>query len=142
MAGMGPAPKAESQQRRKGRGLGASASMRLASTGRAGDPPAWPIKRQSKREKELWARVWATPQAIAWERLGWFDEVAIYVRLLAVCERPMFPAILLGERRQMADRLGLSPMSMLRLRWEITDVGDDAAANVVDIRARMDEVAD
>jgi hypothetical protein len=142
MAGMGPAPKPESQQRRKGRGLGAAAAMRLPSTGRPGDPPAWPIKRQSKREKELWARVWATPQAVGWERLGWFDEVAIYVRLLVASERPKCPAIILGERRQMADRLGLSPMSMLRLRWEITDVGDDAGPNVVDIATRMDQVAD
>jgi len=142
MAGMGPAPKPEAQQRRRGRGLGAGAAMRLPSSGRAGDPPAWPLKRPTKRQRDLWARVWTTPQAVAWERLGWFDEVAIYVRLLAQCESPKCPAILLGERRQMADRLGLSPMSMLRLRWEITDVGDDAGANVVDIRARMEEVAD
>jgi hypothetical protein len=138
---MGPAPKPESQQRRRGRGL-ASSTTRLPSSGRAGDPPAWPLKRQSKREKELWDQLWATPQAVAWERLGWAHEVAMYARLLAKCEAPKAPSIVLIERRQQADRLGLSPMSMLRLRWEITDVGDDAAANVVDIRTRMDEVAD
>jgi hypothetical protein len=138
---MGPAPKPESQQRRRGRGL-ASSSTRLPSSGRAGDPPAWPLKRQSKRERELWLQLWVTPQAVAWERLGWSHEVAMYARLLAKCEMPKAPAIVLIERRQQADRLGLSPMSMLRLRWEITDVGEDAGPNVVDIAVRMSEVAD
>lgn len=138
---MGPAPKPESQQRRKGRGL-ASSTTRLPITGRAGDPPAWPLKRQSKREKELWLEVWATPQAVAWERLGWSHEVAMYARLLAKCELPKAPAIVLIERRQQADRLGLSPMSMLRLRWEITDAGDATAPNVVDIRTVMDQDPD
>jgi hypothetical protein len=30
-------------------------------------------------------------------------------------------AALLAEARQMEDRLGLSPMAMLRLRWEIQE---------------------
>lgn len=142
MAGFGPAPKPESQQRRKGRGL-ASLTVRLPSTGRPGKAPPWPLPRASTREKALWSRVWATPQAVAWARLRWSQEVAIYIRLLAVCEGPQPTAIALIERRQQADRLGLTPMAMLRLRWEITDVSADAdQSKVVDIRERMSEVAD
>lgn len=33
---------------------------------------------------------------------------------------------LMAEARQLEDRLGLTPMAMLRLRWEISD--DDAVA--------------
>ena len=137
----GPAPKPESQQRRKGRGL-AGAVTRLPRSGRQGEPPIWPLHRQSRREHELWTAVWATPHAVAWERLGWTLEVAMYVLLFAKCERKP-RAIELIERRSQADRLGLTPMSMLRLRWEITDADADAdATKVVDIRERMTQVAD
>jgi len=142
MAGMGPAPKPEAQQRRKGRGLGAGATMRLPSSGRPGDPPAWPLPRQTKREKILWPAEWARPQAVAWERLGVVDVVARWVRLRAQSERPKAASWIFQELHQLEDRLGMSPMAMLRLRWEITDVGDDAGPNVVDIATRMDQVAD
>lgn len=139
MAGMGPAPKAESAQRRKGRGLGSGGQVRLPAAGRAGDPPSWPLTRQSKREKALWLELWSKPQAVIWERLSWTHEVAMYVRLLVICERPKAPGIALIERRQQADRLGLTPMSMLRLRWEISDESTEISGDgqVIGIRSRM-----
>ena len=37
----------------------------------------------------------------------------------------LFRSALLGEVRQMEDRLGLSPMALKRLMWEVSDpVGD------------------
>jgi hypothetical protein len=138
---MGPAPKPEAQQRRKGRGL-ANGTTRLPSSGRRGESPTWPLPKPTKRERLLWDEIWTTPQAVAWERLGWVREVAMYIRLLGICEGKKPMAIALIERRQLADRLGLSPLAMLRLRWEITDVGDDAGPNVVDIASRMAAVAD
>ena len=136
---MGPAPKPESAQRRKGRGLGAGGQVRLPAAGRQGDAPPWSLPRQSKREKVLWTELWATPQAVEWERLGWTREVALYVRLLAQCERPKVPGIVLIERRQQADRLGLTPMSMLRLRWSIQDESTEASIDgkIVGIRSRV-----
>lgn len=68
-------------------------------------------------EAELWAELWATPQAAAWERLGWTREVAQYVRWKAKAEQGDMDAS--KEARQLADRLGLNPLAMLRLRWEV-----------------------
>jgi hypothetical protein len=118
MAGFGPPPKPEEQQRRLGRNLAANTS-RLPAEGRAGDPPAWPLPRPIKRELALWARLWATPQAVAWERLGWVDTVARYARQLVRAEGRDAQVTILSEVRQLEDRLGLTPMAMLRLRWEI-----------------------
>lgn len=84
-------------------------------------------------EREVWGELWATPQAVAWERLGWTRVVARYVQILLAAERPdmdefgntKFNVGLLAEVRQNEDRLGLTPMAMMRLKWEVT--GDDLA---------------
>lgn len=122
MPGMGPPPKHPSQKRRK-----SSLQMTsLPSEGRKGDPPAFPLAKPTPAEKKLWAELWATPQAVAWERLGWTRIVGRYCRLVNTAERVQVPNMpLLVEVRQLEDRLGLSPMAMLRLRWEIS--GDDLA---------------
>lgn len=70
-------------------------------------------------EDTLWRELWATPQAVAWERLRWTREVAQYVRWKVKAEQGDLDAS--KEARQLADRLGLTPMSMLRLRWSIDD---------------------
>jgi hypothetical protein len=62
---------------------------------------------------------------VAWERLGWTRAVARYSRVLVAAEQKDATGVLLSEVRQMEDRLGLSPMSMLRLRWQI--VADELA---------------
>jgi hypothetical protein len=74
----------------------------------------------------VWAELWLTPQAVAWERLGWSRTVARYCRVLVDAERTGAPAAIQAEARQLEDRLGLTPMSMLRLRWEISrdEVGE------------------
>lgn len=99
----------------------------------------WPLSKQNAREIELWVRLWSTPQAIQWERLGWSDVVARYTRQLVTAERRKPPVAVLAEVRQLEDRLGLTPMAMLRLRWEIEDeaaeVSDDG--KVIGIRSRM-----
>lgn len=109
-------PKHPSERRRRN----ATVPMtQLPAAGRPGDPPPWPLPKQTPREKVLWARLWATPAAAAWERLGWGDEVARYVRTLTRAELPDASASLLSVTLQMADRLGLNNLSMLRLRWEV-----------------------
>lgn len=68
-------------------------------------------------ERDLWKQLWKTPMAVEWERLRWVHEVAQYVRHRALAE--------LGDRRESkaalayADRLGLTNLSLLRLRWEV-----------------------
>lgn len=67
----------------------------------------------------MWVEVWATPQAAVWERLGWTRAVARYVRRLIEAESAEAPMAVNAEVRQMEDRLGLTPMAMMRLRWEV-----------------------
>jgi len=118
----GPPPKHPSERRRRN----ATVPMtRLPAEGRRGDPPEWPLAGPRKRELAIWAELWSTPQAVVWERLGWFRPVARYARLLYEVEKPGATAARLAEARQMEDRLGLSPMAMLRLRWEV--VADEVA---------------
>jgi hypothetical protein len=82
-----------------------------------------PAEVVAERESVLWLAVWATPQAVAWQRMGWTHEVALYVRLLVRAEwgdpRSM------TEVRQWSDRLGLNPAAMARNRWRI--VADQTA---------------
>jgi hypothetical protein len=113
----GPAPKAGARRRN------ARPDWRtLPASGRPGRAPAWPIGRPSRSETALWRQLWATPQAFAWDDLGWTRIVARYCRLVLICEGPESSAALLSEVRQLEDRLGLTPMSMRRLQWEIGDV--------------------
>lgn len=77
------------------------------------------LRAQAALEAELWTDLWATPQAAAWDRLGWTREVAQYVRWKAQAELGDLDAS--KEARQLGDRLGLTPLAMLRLRWEVAE---------------------
>lgn len=104
----------------------------LPPAGFAGSVPSWPFG----DEPGLWVELWRTPQAEAWSELGWTRVVARYVVLLMEQESGKANAALLAEIRQMEDRLGLSPMAMKRLQWEVADgapsqqVADDNVVNL------------
>ncbi len=127
----GPAPK------RNARRTNARPDWRtLPATGREGMAPVWPIGLPDDQEQDLWLELWRTPQAVAWADLGWTRAVARYARLVIESESGTANAALLAEIRQMEDRLGLSPMAMKRLQWEIGAVEKvvaDASDNVVDL---------
>jgi hypothetical protein len=108
----GPAPKPAEQRRRRNAPL--ANTVKLPAEGRSGVPPAWPL---GGAEPISWPALWATPQAAAWERLGWTWVVARYARALEHAN--VGNVGVMAECRQLEDRLGLSPMAMLRLRWEI-----------------------
>lgn len=114
----GPPPKPEYLRRRRN---ASTQVTQLPAEGRQGSSPAWPLGRPTKAEEAVWAQLWHTPQAAAWERLGWFRTVARYCRFLVQSERKDATAAMLAEVRQMEDRLGLTPMSLLRLRWEVVE---------------------
>ncbi len=80
----------------------------------------------AKNEKKLWADLWKTPQATQWAKLGWTREVAQYVRHKVKGEGGSLDDA--KEARQLSDRLGLSPLALLRLRWEIIDDSDAVAS--------------
>jgi hypothetical protein len=75
------------------------------------------IDAQRKLETEMWTELWSTPQAQIWEDLAWAREVAQYVRWKVRGELGDIEAA--KEARMWSDRLGLNPLAMLRLRWEI-----------------------
>lgn len=114
----------------------------LPPGGWAGDVPEWPMESSSAADRALWAGLWRTPQAAAWHDLGWTRVVARYARLVVESEidnpdrSQTAEVALLGEIRQLEDRLGLSPMAMKRLQWEIAAGAPEAAGasdNVVDL---------
>lgn len=68
-------------------------------------------------EKELWRKLWRTPQAAEWIRLKWDREVALYVRHQAAAEIGSMEDS--KEARLRAKALGLTPDGMRSLMWTI-----------------------
>lgn len=97
--------------------------VQLPASGRIGPAPKWPLP---GRTAAGWAAMWRKPQAVMWERSGDDLVVARYVKLrnLVQCPESLdeVNAAALSELRQLEDRLGLSPMALKRLQWEITEV--------------------
>lgn len=103
----------------------------LPAEGRPGDPPEWPLAEHedglwAAREMEMWRRLWSTPQAAQWEKLGQEIEVALYVRRLVEAEQPGARANLATLVRQMADALGLTIPGLRTNRWKFA--ADQVAA--------------
>lgn len=140
MAGMGPPPNPNARRRNV-----RPEWRRLPAGGRQGEPPDWPLSRPRKAELALWAELWRSPQAVAWEAFAWMRTVARYTRLVIEAEKPGAMGVILSEVRQLEDRLGLNPLAMRRLQWVIAnDVAEEEkpsdADNVADIdryRARL-----
>ena len=97
----------------------------LPASGRVGDPPPWPIGEPDCAEAGLWADLWRTPQACAWERFGWTRLVARYCLVVLAAEGGRSDGAMdagaLAEARQLEDRLGLSPKAMRLLLWVVSD---------------------
>lgn len=127
----GPPPKPADQRRRRNAPM--ANTVKLPAEGRRGAPPKWPLDGVTTAEKAAWKWLWSLPQAVAWERLGLVRTVGRYTRALVRAEQMGAQTFLLGEVRQLEDRLGLNPMSMLRLRWEIST---DELAEVRDDRTQ------
>ncbi len=75
------------------------------------------VEASQRAELDLWAELWRTPHAVAWERMRWTREVAQYARWKAKAELGDMEAS--KEARMLADRLGLTPKAMADLRWTI-----------------------
>jgi hypothetical protein len=84
--------------------------------------------------------MWKKPQALVWEVQGMEDAVGRWVRLMVDWERTG-RITALSELRALDDRLGLTPLAMLRLGWTIEDPpADDVDATgpkIVSIRDRL-----
>ena len=130
MAVPGPPPKPDAVRRNVRVGL-----VLLPAGGRQGATPPWPLPgKQSAAEREAWAQLWATPQAQAWESLGWVRTVARYCRLMVRAEKVDAYAALHAQTTALEDRLGLNPAGMRRNLWQI------APDEVAEKRAEKAEV--
>ena len=117
MAGStGGIPKHDPQRRNARTG-----PQKLPAEGRKGEPPAWPLGLFLEGEHDAWQELWATPQAVAWERLGWTRVVARYCRIMLEAEMPFAKSTVRAEARQLEDKLGLTPKAMRILLWEIVE---------------------
>ena len=113
-----PMPPKENPVRRNAR----VGPVRLPAEGRNGEAPPWPIPGwMSDDERVIWEQLWASPQAVAWERMGIATcrEVARYTRLLVSAEHPDAKVAVHAQVTALSDRLGLTPKSMRLLMWTI-----------------------
>ena len=101
----------------------------LPAAGRDGDPPRWPLSRQRRLERELWASEWRRPQALMWERLGLALEVALYVRQVYRAETAQATAADRTLVLRMRESLGLSTSGLQRNRWRIVDASQPSKAS-------------
>jgi len=133
----GPAPKMDPARRNARVG-----PVVLPADGRRGDPPPWPLDGQTSAEVLAWGQLWATPQAVAWERLGWTRTVARYCRCMVAAEAADAQPGLLGQVTAMEDRLGLTPKAMRMLLWEIAadEVGEQRNRQASTARRRIKAV--
>lgn len=134
----GPAPKKNARRRNSRPDW-----KRLPAAGRPGDPPPFPLPGRGKALEALWRDLWASPQAVMWEQLGWTRVVARYAKVVLASEKRGAPTSLLAEARQLEDRLGLTPMAMRRLQWEISadelagDAQPGGVASLDEYRSRL-----
>lgn len=145
MAGMGPPPKPAGQRRRTNATI---AMTQLPAEGRKGPAPKYPLppvvvhddeggsEMAREREADLWESLWATPQAVMWERTHSTLTVARFVRFSVLAEAGDVKAA--TEARQLEDRLGLNPQAMLRLRWEMSadEVAEQRQERTSRVKAR------
>lgn len=102
------------------RGVRGRGPTLLPPEGRLGPPPTWPLPGEpTDAEREVWVQLWASPQAVAWEKLGWTRTVGRYARLLTRAEAPDATPALQAQTTALEDRLGLTPKSMRLLLWQI-----------------------
>jgi hypothetical protein len=110
--------------------------LQLPAKGFDGEVPVWPLAgRQSKAEQEAWGQLWRTPQAFAWDRLGWTRTVARYCRIMVRAERPGSTAAIQASASRLETELGLTPKAMRLLLWTVESASapePDAAAAPAD----------
>ena len=134
---MPPLPKPPGERRRRNAPM--ANTLNLPKAGRKGKPPAFPDGELNDYDAKVWADLWRTPMAVAWELNNYHRTVARYLRVMRAAETGLavgdVNATLLGEVRQLEDRLGLTPMALLRLRWEIDDSDEVGAKRATSRKA-------
>lgn len=119
----GPPPKDPSTRRRRNPTPG---FKQLPAEGRSGEVPAWPLVEHPEPsiraiEQRKWEEMWTLPQAVEWERIRCYDDVALYVRIWVEATLPSAAKTQRDQLLQLDAKIGVSPKAMQQLRWETTD---------------------
>lgn len=93
----------------------------LPAEGRKTKAPAFPLLDASKRELQLWTRLWKLPQALLWEKNNQELAVAFHVRTMAEAERADAQTNLRTLVRQQAGELLLTIPAMHSARVRIAE---------------------
>lgn len=116
----GPLPKPADQRVRRNKPPG---KAQLPMEGYSGPSPEWPLLEGSAAELIYWDEIWRTPQAAQWVRMHIDRVIARYVRLSLIVEQEMTNNVATAQTLStiagLEDRLGLSPLAMMRLQWEV-----------------------
>lgn len=92
----------------------------LPSEGYRGEVPDFPLPGVTDREAQVWAALWATPQACAWSMQSWrWLNVADLVRLQVRGEAHDAPVNIATVVRQLRADLGLTPAGLKENGWAI-----------------------
>lgn len=83
--------------------------------------PDFPLPDPRDREIQYWEKLWGTPQAAEWDRLGLVLSLAQYVRMSIDLEMPNAPAPALAVWRQYADSLGITITGLRKNRWKVAE---------------------
>ena len=116
-----PPSKNPHSRRSRSRNVGASGVVRLPADGYDGPFPDWPSSYPpSTVEAQLWRDTWRLPQAAAWSEGDFTRVVCRYVALAALAEDIAgVTSAQLAELRQVEAALGLTPLAMKKLGWEL-----------------------
>lgn len=91
----------------------------LPSEGYSGDVPEFGLPDATPRELEVWADLWATPQAAAWAAEPWrVRTVELYCRWSVRSEGDV-PAAFLGQVHRLGDQIGLTPAGLRENGWAV-----------------------
>ena len=92
----------------------------LPSEGYSGDVPDFPLPAPLKRELEVWAQAWSTPQACVWSMERWrWGAVATWVRYAVRMEDHEASAALANVTIRYADQIGMTPAGLKENGWAI-----------------------
>lgn len=95
----------------------------LPVEGFKGEAPEFPLPQPTKRELDVWAWAWTTPQACAWSlpSEAWRQHtVALWVRTKVRCEDLEAPSSLIAQLHRLADQIGMTTAGLAEMGWKIT----------------------
>lgn len=98
----------------------------------------------TERQRDIWAKLWTTPQACAWSLEPWrWPVIADLAKYLARADDPEAPIGIATAVRQLRDDVGLSKAGLVANGWAIAvdeTAPKRAAKNAADTSSARDRI--